>query len=222
MICDLSLPEGERDQLGQALAQFITNNYSIQDPLKVLSGDTLDKIINRYLDYLICIENFFYDKASSWSCWTSELKGMTGINDKQINKGGDVYILYYAIKAAQQTYSGPEKLRGRGWSCVGPVCSVPQITQVDDTEFNEKQKRVLRIEHMRCYDPHGSAPPTTGIEYNGVWVSPHIFMGHFANIFAKSKVGGGKIKKNKRKTKRKRRKSKRKTKRRKYKTKRSR
>lgn len=67
----------------------ITMNYpTIQHPLYVGVDDDYDTIINRYLDYLICLENFFYDKSGWWYGWSSELKGMKGLDDEEKAKGG--------------------------------------------------------------------------------------------------------------------------------------
>ena len=179
----------------------ITMNYpTIQPPLYVGVRDGTDIIINRYLDYLICLENFFYDKSGWWYRWSSKLEGMKGLPDREIAKGGGVDKLFSALKQQIKIYPGPES-RSRGL-CSSSGCAVGQVpaTPVVQRERRIKQERLFRIENIVGEEGNSEqlkmminedGTVTNGIKFNGKVLSPHVFMSYFA---AELVQGGGNLK----------------------------
>ena len=195
---------------------MITTKYAIVKPLIVEVDDNYDDIINRYLDYLICLENFFYDKSTGllWG-WSSELEGIEGLTPGVLAYGGGVDKLFKAIKEQRKIYPGPKSISRlsncRGSGCRAGVNQAPEKPVVNTEEFLKKLQRVFSIENIK-YRPHsrtlirmpinkdGSVDHTepeliegedNGIKFNGKVLSPHVFMSYFAEQFVQ---GGGNLK----------------------------
>ena len=139
------------------LIDTITENCSIDPPpdSDLHTEHSVSADLEKYYDYFICLENFFYDK-NYWG-WDTTVKRMVDSIQLKEGKNGDVYKLYDAIDAHRKIYAGPGG-GSRFLKCLGSSC-------ID--EFTQKENRVEDIEKNT-------------ISYLGGRSSAHEFLTFFA------------------------------------------